>query len=163
MHSVGHPAGSPRAAWPAELGGELNIPLATERLPELQALARACPPGTCCELDAAGITECDSAGVQLLLALRRSLAHRGSTLRLRGLRGALAQALATYRLDEQLAPRDLAASLVDELGEQGEPAAPGVSAAPAPAPVPAQPAGAAQAATATIAATAITDPAGALS
>jgi hypothetical protein len=45
--------------------------------------------------------------VQLLIALRRSLAERGSTLELAGLRGALAQALATYRLDPHLGALDL--------------------------------------------------------
>jgi hypothetical protein len=48
--------------------------------------------------------------VQLLIALRRSLAAQGSRLELAGTRGALAQALATYRLDHQLGAIDRGAA-----------------------------------------------------
>jgi ABC-type transporter Mla MlaB component len=116
-------------AWRADLAGELNIPVAAERLPELQALAAACPPGAACEIDVGRITEVDSAGVQLLLALRRSLARQGSPLALTSVRTALAQALATYRLDDTLAPLDIDTSLADEFGADW--AGPALSASPA--------------------------------
>jgi ABC-type transporter Mla MlaB component len=92
---------------PAELHGDLTIQVATDRKFELIGLVDGCAPGSPCVVDVSQIIDVDSAGVQLLIALRRSLAAQGSRLELAGTRGALAQALATYRLDHQLGAIDL--------------------------------------------------------
>ncbi len=85
-----------------ELRGDLTIQVAAERKFELIGLVDDCAPGSPCVIDVSQVVDVDSAGVQLLIALRRSLAERGSPLELTGLRGALQQALATYRLDRHL-------------------------------------------------------------
>ena len=59
-------------------------------------------------LDLSAVTDIDSAGVQLLLAMRRSINERGSALTLAGLSPAVADALAVFGLDHQLAAAGLA-------------------------------------------------------
>ena len=67
----------PTATSPAEL----TIPHAAEiRAAWLERLADH-PRGVDIELDLSGVGEIDSAGVQLLLALRATLAERGALLR----------------------------------------------------------------------------------
>jgi anti-anti-sigma regulatory factor len=92
----------PLPGMPAELHGDLTIQVASERKFDLIGLVESCAPGSPFVVDVSQIVDVDSAGVQLLIALRRSLAERGSRLELAGIRGALKHALATYRLDQQL-------------------------------------------------------------
>jgi anti-anti-sigma factor len=56
-------------------------------------------------LDLSGVTDFDSAGVQLLLAARRTLAERGDTLCLHAASPAVADALATFGLQTMLPVR----------------------------------------------------------
>jgi anti-anti-sigma factor len=53
-------------------------------------------------LDLSAVTDIDSAGLQLLLATRRSLHERGAALTLAGLSPTVADALAVFGLDPQL-------------------------------------------------------------
>lgn len=59
------------------------------------------------EFDASGITDMDSAGLQLLLAAQRSIAKQGRELRLVACSGAVKDVLATYGLDTTLMPVNL--------------------------------------------------------
>lgn len=84
------------AAWPAP-GPEMTILHASaqhaallQALPSLEADPR---------IDMSGVTEFDSAGLQLLLALRRSLAERGQTLQLVGNSAPVRDALQVFGLD----------------------------------------------------------------
>ena len=61
------------------LSGELTIYHATELWQALLALPAGSGDWT---LDLSGVTDIDSAGIQILLATRRSLAARGAALRL---------------------------------------------------------------------------------
>lgn len=56
------------------------------------------------QLDLGAVTEIDSAGVQLLLATRRSVAERGATLTLTAASAPVAEALAVFGLDPHLEP-----------------------------------------------------------
>lgn len=58
--------------------------------------------GGACEFDASGITEMDSAGLQLLLAMQRSVAMQGQELRLTQASKAVKDALLGYGLDTSL-------------------------------------------------------------
>ena len=53
-------------------------------------------------LDLSAVTDIDSAGVQLLLATRRSVCERGATFTLQQVSPAVADALAVFGLDGQL-------------------------------------------------------------
>lgn len=89
------------ATPPLALAGELTIPHAAAlRAQLLEAVAEGC-----CHLDLAGITECDSAGVQLLVALHHSLAARGSPLVIDAASPPLEQCLLRYGLDSLLLAR----------------------------------------------------------
>lgn len=94
------------AVRPVELHGDLTIQVAAERKFELIGLVDGCVPGSPCLLEVSQVVDVDSAGVQLLIALRRSLAERDSSLELVGVRGALQQALASYHLDPRLGAVD---------------------------------------------------------
>ncbi len=56
--------------------------------------------------DLQAITEMDSAGLQLLLALQRSLARQGQELTLQAISPAVRQALKSYGLDTDLRSAD---------------------------------------------------------
>lgn len=56
-------------------------------------------------LDLSAVTDIDSAGVQLLLATRRSVAERGAVLTLSGASGPVADALAVFGLDHSFDAR----------------------------------------------------------
>lgn len=56
------------------------------------------------EFDASGITDMDSAGLQLLLAIQRSLALKGFEINLLRLSGAVRDVLHAYGLDGNLLP-----------------------------------------------------------
>jgi len=80
--------------------GEFTIAAAaTQREVLLQALADDAPE---LRLDLSQVEACDSAGVQLLLALERSARERGRPLRITDPSEPVRQALATYGLDERL-------------------------------------------------------------
>ena len=79
------------------LGPELSIPHAAGLREQL--LAALGEHSGDLALDLSTATDVDSASVQLLLALRRSLAERGHTLWLSGRSRALDDALTVYGLD----------------------------------------------------------------
>ena len=82
------------------LGPELTIAHAAAAHEQLAAaLQRGAGD---CTLDLRGVTDFDSAGVQLLLATRRSLAERGDALCLAGASPAVTDALATFGLQDLL-------------------------------------------------------------
>lgn len=86
---------------PLALDGELTIYRAAElRATLLGALAAG--DGDL-HIDIGGVTEVDSAGVQLLLAAQKSARARQRTLRLAGHSDALADVLRLLDLDAQLA------------------------------------------------------------
>lgn len=84
------------AANPWALGPELTIAHAAEHHARL--LEQLATHDEDLVLDLAGVTEFDSSGVQLLLALRKSLAERGHVLRLLAPPAAVRDALATFGL-----------------------------------------------------------------
>jgi anti-anti-sigma factor len=77
------------------LDGELTIYRATELCAELK---RALSGGTDLELNLAGVTEMDSAGVQLLMAARKTALGAGCALRLTHLSPAVAEVFETLGL-----------------------------------------------------------------
>ena len=81
------------AAW--RLEGALTIYAATEAHAALRDCLAASPAGEPLVLDAGGLDEVDSAGVQLLLAAARSLRERGTPLHLQDPAPALQAAAAT--------------------------------------------------------------------
>jgi anti-anti-sigma factor len=90
---------------PLRLAGELTLSVAAERRLELLALlATPQPPAQALRLDLSAIEACDSAGVQLLLALQHSLKVRQQALRLCAASVAVRQALAVYGLETMLRP-----------------------------------------------------------
>lgn len=91
------------------LGPELTITHADAvRQLLLDALAAAGSDGPAPALSLSGVASCDTAGVQLLLAWRASLAERGWPLRLAGTSPALDDVLTLYGLSPLLphAPED---------------------------------------------------------
>ena len=96
-----------RPSSPPVLDPDLTIANAAEQRTRLQALLAAEAGGsTALQLDLAGVTDIDSAGVQLLLATRRSLAERGRSLQLRSPSGVVIDALATFGLGTVLPTSD---------------------------------------------------------
>jgi anti-anti-sigma factor len=91
---------APAAPPPLALGPELTIAFAAAAR-ELLADAVQSGHGDFA-LDLRGVTDFDSAGVQLLLAARRSLAERGDALRLVGASPAVRDALRTFGLQDLL-------------------------------------------------------------
>lgn len=89
----------------AAIDGELTIQFAArqcERLCELVATGTD-------RLDLSAVGECDSAGLQLLLAARATLSQRGQSLALMNPSAAVRAVLASYGLDvrlESLEPND---------------------------------------------------------
>jgi anti-anti-sigma factor len=90
-------------ASPDLLGPELTIPHAAairDRL--LAAMAAQDADEADFTLDLGPVGECDSSGVQLLLATRRSLRNRGGRLRLLDAGAAVRDALTTFGLTDLL-------------------------------------------------------------
>jgi len=81
------------------IDGELTIYRAAELAGAMKAALAAVADGGALELDLSEVAEMDCAGVQLLLAARRSAAESGRTLRLSGRSAAVDEVLATLRLD----------------------------------------------------------------
>ncbi|GGL07483.1 STAS domain-containing protein [Mangrovihabitans endophyticus] len=86
--------------------GDLTVQTVAERLPELLA---ELPEDGELELDLSAIDEVDTAGLQLLLVIKREATARGCPLRLTAVGDSLARLLALTRLDMRLDPaRDTA-------------------------------------------------------
>jgi anti-sigma B factor antagonist len=85
------------------LEGDMTIQNAAEQRQALLAALPAAEAGLA--LDLSRVDGFDSAGVQLLLALRHSLQARGAELTLAGATQAIADALGVYGLDCQLRSR----------------------------------------------------------
>ncbi len=83
---------------PLRIEGELTIYRAAELCETLKSTLAALPAGAELAIDLAGVTEMDSAGVQLLIAARRSAAAAGRALSLRDTSPAVEEVFATLRL-----------------------------------------------------------------
>lgn len=103
MNAAASASASPAALL--RLGPELTIYSAAEV--RLAILARM-DGAAALTLDLADVCECDSAGVQLLLAARRTVHARGAALRLEGHSAAMHDAFALLGLDAQLNQLDYA-------------------------------------------------------
>jgi anti-anti-sigma factor len=90
------------------LEGELTIFRAADVCAQFKAALAAAEPGCDFELDLAGVTEMDSAGAQLLLALRKSTRATRRELRLVGHSAAVRQVFTALDLapcfDDPLPP-----------------------------------------------------------
>ena len=93
-------------AGPLALGPDLTIAQAAAWRDQL--LDALCTSPDSLTLDLSAVTDIDSAGVQLLLAARRSVSERGATLTLAGVPPLVADALAVFGLDPQLGVLELA-------------------------------------------------------
>ena len=78
--------------------GELTIYRAAELAAEMRAALAEVPGGGAFELDLSEVTEMDCAGVQLLIAARRSAQESGRTLRVAGSSPAVAEVFQTLQL-----------------------------------------------------------------
>lgn len=87
---------------PKALAGELSIQFAAEHRGTLLAMLEDAAEDL--HLDLSGIDTCDSSGVQLLLALRRSLADRQRALVLLQPSAAVRQVLDTFGLQALMQP-----------------------------------------------------------
>jgi anti-anti-sigma factor len=87
-------------AAPLALGPDLTIAHAAACRDAL--VDALCATAGDLSLDLGGVSDIDSAGLQLLLATRRSVAERGATLHLAAVSGAAAVALAVFGLDHGL-------------------------------------------------------------
>ncbi|WP_346728233.1 STAS domain-containing protein [Rubrivivax gelatinosus] len=83
---------------PLCIDGELTIYRASELRESLLAALATLDPGADLELDLGGVTDMDSAGVQLLMAAQRSAAAADSRLSLAATSPAVADVLATLGL-----------------------------------------------------------------
>lgn len=83
---------------PLALGPELTIGQAAASRDQL--VDALCATRGDLALDLSGVTDVDSAGVQLLLALRRSVGARGGSLQLHAPSAVVRDALAVFGLDE---------------------------------------------------------------
>jgi anti-sigma B factor antagonist len=84
------------------LGPELTIPFAAAARDTLFDALRASTGDLAVDLH--GVTDMDSAGVQLLLSLRRSLAERGDALQLQSPSACVREALSVFGLTPLLQP-----------------------------------------------------------
>ncbi|HEY9022748.1 MAG TPA: STAS domain-containing protein [Burkholderiaceae bacterium] len=80
------------------IDGDFTIYRAAELAASLKAALAGTPEGGTFEIDLSEVAEMDSAGVQLLLAARRSAADSGRSLRLAGRSAAVDEVLAILRL-----------------------------------------------------------------
>ena len=83
----------------SRLSGELTIQHAANQCQQL----REWIDGGVLAIDLSGVESCDSAGVQLLVAARRSVASRGQSLELLGASPAVREVFGRYALDGLLA------------------------------------------------------------
>jgi anti-anti-sigma factor len=80
------------------IDGEFTIYRAAELAASLKAALAATPDGGVLDVDLSDVAEMDSAGVQLLLAAKRSADESGRALRLSGRSSAVAEVLAILQL-----------------------------------------------------------------
>ena len=86
-------------AEPWQLGHDWTIPMASDLHGQLlAALMAGADPAEAPVLDLGAVESIDSSGVQLLLALRRSLQERGQELVITQASKPVREALDTYRL-----------------------------------------------------------------
>ena len=78
--------------------GELTIYRAAELAAAMKAMLAEVPAGASFGIDRSEVTEMDCAGVQLLLAARRSAGQSGRTLRIAGDSPAVAEVFQTLQL-----------------------------------------------------------------
>lgn len=83
---------------PFRIDGELTIYRAAELAAALKAALAGVPEGDALEIELAGVTEMDCAGVQLLMSARRSAVEGGRALRLRGHSPAAQEVFRTLQL-----------------------------------------------------------------
>ena len=83
---------------PLRIEGELTIYRAAELCESFKETLALLPAGADFAIDLAGVTEMDSAGVQLLLAARQSATAAGRALALRDPSPAVVEVFATLRL-----------------------------------------------------------------
>jgi anti-anti-sigma factor len=89
-----------------KLGSEWTIPHAAQLHEQLlTALLAGAESAEAPVLDLSGVESMDSSGVQLLLALRRSLQERGQDLQITAASGAALAAFDTYHLRALLMPQ----------------------------------------------------------
>jgi anti-anti-sigma factor len=88
-------------AQPLRIHGEFTIYRAAELAAELKAARAGLAPGVELVVDLAGVDEMDCAGVQLLMAARRSATESGRALRLQGHSAAVREVFRTLQLDTQ--------------------------------------------------------------
>ncbi len=92
-------------AEPLQLGNDWTIPMAAELHGQLlAALMAGAETAEAPMLDLGTVESIDSSGVQLLLALRRSLQERGQDLVITQASKPVREALETYRLRALLMP-----------------------------------------------------------
>ena len=89
-------------ATPIALGPELTIPFAAAARDTLFDAVRASTGDLA--VDLRGVTDMDSAGVQLLLSASRSLAERGDALQLQAPSACVREALLVFGLNALLQP-----------------------------------------------------------
>ena len=92
------------AARALALGPEVTIPFAAATREQLLEALRGRGAGGDMVLDLSGVTDFDSAGVQLLLSARRSVLARGAMLRLQAPSASVRDALAVFGLGDAFAP-----------------------------------------------------------
>jgi len=78
--------------------GEFTIYRAAELAPAMKAALDEVAAGGALEIDLSGVTEMDSAGVQLLMSAKRSAAESGRALRMAGLSPAADDVFRTLQL-----------------------------------------------------------------
>ena len=78
--------------------GELTIYRAAELAAALKAALAGVAAGSALEMDLSGVTEMDSAGVQLLMSAKRSADESGRALRMAGLSPAANDVFRTLQL-----------------------------------------------------------------
>lgn len=88
---------------PVHLHGELTIYQAAEIRPVLQQALAELNGDTCLALDLSGVTECDGAGLQLLIAFSHALEAAGSAVHLLHVSPSIMDMLSLYGLSERFA------------------------------------------------------------
>ena len=78
--------------------GEFTIYRAAELAASMKAALAQVPPGGAFEIDLSGVTDMDSAGVQLLFAALRSASETGRTLAVAGRSAAVDEVFGTLKL-----------------------------------------------------------------
>lgn len=96
-------------AEPLHLGTDWTIAQASQLHQQLlEALQTSAETAESPVLDLSEVDSMDSAGIQLLLALRRSLLERGQDLQILGASGTVRAALQVYRVRDLLLPPEIA-------------------------------------------------------